>query len=359
MAEADPRMRETPGSIVVVDPAEDRRWARLVEEHRSSVFQTQAWHRVLAASYGFPLRARVLLSDDGVPVAGISYAEIDDFLGPRLVSLPFSDFCDPVVSDRATWDVLVDDLVATGRRLDLRCLGNSIPVADDRFAVVGQAAWHGVELQRDLDEIWMSLHASARRAIRKADGAGVAVKMSTSEEDVAAFFRLHLRVRKYKYGLLAQPYRFFQETWRQFIEPGRGFVLLATLDDRPVGGIVFLEWQDTLYYKFNASDIAALPARPNDRLIWEAVQIAKDRGLRMLDFGLSDLDQDGLVRYKAKYATEEGRITRLRHAPPGEPSDAVRDARAMLGQLTEILVGDDVPDEVTARSGDLLYRYFG
>lgn len=353
----DPGAASARPGVVVVDPSTDPRWAELVGSRPSSVFQSPAWARVLTSTYQFPLRAKVVL-DGGAPVAGISYAEITDFLDPRLSSLPFSDYCDPVAPNDEVWHDLVDDLLAQGRRFDLRCLDNDIPSSDERFAVVGRAAWHGADLERETDEIWMSLHGSARRAIRKADAAGVTVKMASSKEDLLAFFRLHLQVRKYKYGLLAQPFAFFEHIWTEFMEQDRGFILLASLDGEAVGAILFLEWQDTLYYKFNASHIATLPARPNDRLIWEGIQVGKSRGMRLLDFGLSDLEQEGLVRYKQKYATEEKIITQLRHMPPGAPSDADREGRRVLRDLTAVLVDEAIPDELTARSGDLLYRYF-
>ena len=106
---------------------------------------------------------------------------------------------------------------------------------------------------------------------------------------------MHLKIRKYKYGLLAQPFLFFQNIWRHFVESQRGFLLLAVLDDKILAGDLFLQWKDTLYYKFNASIPEDLSHRPNDLLIWEAIQQAKKQGLQFLDFGLSDFDQEGLV----------------------------------------------------------------
>jgi len=51
----------------------------------------------------------------------------------------------------------------------------------------------------------------------KSQREGLVVRLAQSEEELRAFFEMHLKVRKYKYGLLAQPYRFFQNIWRHFI----------------------------------------------------------------------------------------------------------------------------------------------
>ena len=91
---------------------------------------------------------------------------------------------------------------------------------------------------------------------------------------------------------------------------------------------------------------------------WEGIEFGRRRGLRYLDFGLSDSEQEGLVRYKRKFATEEREIYFFEHPPQGSPSEADQAIRALLPQLTEIFVDERVPDEITERAGDLLYQFF-
>jgi CelD/BcsL family acetyltransferase involved in cellulose biosynthesis len=99
-----------------------------------------------------------------------------------------------------------------------------------------------------------------------------------------------------------------------------------------------------------------LPLRPNDALHWAVIRWAADRGLRALDWGLSDLDQPGLVRYKQGWAAQEGRIVTLNAGggPRGRRPDVVEALRTVTGLLTE----PGVPDDVTERGGAALYRYF-
>jgi ABC-type lipoprotein release transport system permease subunit len=52
-----------------------------------------------------------------------------------------------------------------------------------------------------------------------------------------------------------------------------------------------LAWGDTLYYRFNTSEGAALPLRPNDLLLWEGIRMGAALGCRRLDLGRSDDDQ--------------------------------------------------------------------
>jgi len=314
--------------------------------------------RVLTDTYDLEIGAHVILDHTGVPRAGIPFSRIADAIGERIVTLPFSDHCDPLVSDREQWVCLIDNLLVERRPVVVRCLHNSLPLADERFTIGKKAKWHGLDLQPDLDTLWRGLHSSSRRAIRKAQRSGVEVRIADGEEALRAFFQMHLGIRKYKYRLLAQPYRFFENIWRHFIEQQRGLLMVAVYRGSIIGGVLFLEWKDTLYYKFNASDPAHLSYRPNDLLIWEGIRYGKAKGYTHLDFGLSDWDQEGLVRYKRKFATEEKVISFLRHVPDGIPAEPERGIRSLLTQLTALFTDASVPDEITDRAGELLYRFF-
>lgn len=343
---------------VTVDPIDDPRWGVLLERHRSSLFHSPPWLHALRETYGFELRADLCLDAVGNATSGLVYSPVRDVMDGRVVSVPFSDYCDPLVESTDAWHALADPLVREGRRVHLRCLHAAIPLADERFAATDRARWHEVAIDPDPDRRWASLHSSARRAIRKARDAGVTVDAAEDERDLREFFELHLRVRKHKYRLLAQPYRFFQALWDGFLRHDRGALILARRDGEVVAGVLSLRWQDVLYYKFNASDPAHLDVRPNDLVVWELLRYAAERGCRALDLGLSAWDQEGLNRFKHKYATDERTIHLLRHTPAGSPSEREVEVRSLLDRLTGVFVGAQVPDQVTEEAGDALYRYF-
>jgi CelD/BcsL family acetyltransferase involved in cellulose biosynthesis len=343
--------------IVEVDAVSDPRWEQLVSSRRSDVFHSPQWLRVLAETYGFDVRARLVLHGD-VATAGLVFVDVGDHMDQRLVSLPFSDFCDPMVDTIDDWSSLTRDMLSPDRRFHLKVLHNEVALSDDRLEEAGRLMWHAVNTDRDEDDVWASIESGARRAIRKAESAGIVVRTAESVEDVRAFYELHLRVRKYKYRLLAQPFLFFERIWTHLLEPGHGALLLATVAGEVVGGVMYLEWGNTLDYKFNASDPDGLAVRPNDLVVWKGIEHARSRSLEWLAFGVSDMEQEGLVRYKRKYASIEKQVVSLRRLPDGSPSDRERAARTMLGRITDVLVADDVPDTVSERAGDVLYRYF-
>lgn len=348
----------TAPTTVTIDPVVDERWADLAAHHGGDVFHAPAWLRVLQRTYDLPIRANVVVDAAGTAEAGWVYSPVTDMMDRRVVSLPFSDFCDPLVQTRAEWAAVSDGVITPGSRVQLKSLHCPVPLDDPRLETVGRARWHAVDLARDVDEMWEAISPSARRSIRKARKEGVHLRVGESREDMRAFFDMHLRVRKYKYGLLAQPWTFFEAIWDELLAAGTGAVVLAYRGSDLLGGVVFLEWNGTLYYKFNASVAEQQGLRPNDLVIWHAIELGAERGLDRLDFGLSDWDQEGLLRFKRKYATEEKTIHTLRSQPLDGPSDQETAYRRLLPELTALFTDPGVPDAVTEAAGGLLYRYF-
>jgi CelD/BcsL family acetyltransferase involved in cellulose biosynthesis len=344
--------------ILRIDPRSNPLWLQLLEQHKSSVFHCPAWSQVLTDTYGLNMQAYVLLDRTGTPVAGLPFCRFTDLTGERVVTLPFSDYCDPLIRTEEEWITLSTPLLSLGLPFLVRCLHTPLPLSDSRFVLAKQAKWHCINLKLDLDHLWQGLDDSCKRAIRKAQRETVIVRPAENEKELRAFFEMHLKIRKLKYRLLAQPYSFFVNIWHHFVESGNGVLMIATFQDTIIGGTFFLEWGDTLYYKFNASDPLHLDRRPNDLLIWEGIRYGKAKGYRCFDFGLSDWDEEGLVRYKRKFATEEKSISFLRHVSSRVPTLQEQQARELLPSLTQLFTNTSVSDHITEEAGTLLYRFF-
>jgi hypothetical protein len=74
--------------------------------------------------------------------------------------------------------------------------------------------------------------------------------------------------------------------------------------------------------------------------------------------GPSDDDQPGLIRFKRYFGAAEKELRFLRYTPPEWQDERGAEARRLLGTLTELFTAPDVPDDVAARTGALLYRHF-
>ena len=339
-----------------VDPRTDPLWRALAAGPGGSLFTSPPWMTAVGDTYGFQPTARVVVDASGAPRAGLAWTDVDDLRGARRIALPFCDRADPLVADQSDWAAVAADALAGDLPFRLRCLAASPAVADPRLTRTGEAAWHSTPLDRSLDDLHAAFRSQTRRNIATAARSGVEVVLSSERDAVVELHRMHVGLRKRKYRLLAQPLEFFIQIWKAFAQDDGVRTALALIDGRPVAGALYLVWQDTVYYKFGASEPAHLPLRPNDALHWTLIQWAHARGLRALDWGLSDLGQPGLVDYKRKWATVEDRICSL--AAGGAPLGARPDVDLVLSAATDLFTDPSVPDDVTSRAGAALYRFF-
>ncbi len=339
-----------------VDPRSDPLWLELVGGPAGSLFTSPPWITAVCDTYDFTPSGRVLVDESHRPHAGAAWVEVDDLRGRRRLALPFSDRADPIVPDLASWQAVSADALTGDVPFTLRCLDSSLAAGDTRLHATGEAAWHATPLNRPLDELRAELRPQTRRNIATAERAGVRVVLSAEPEAVREYHRLHVELRKHKYRLLAQPWDFFDRIWKAFSPTDAIVTALATIGGRPVAGALYLVWHDTVYYKFGASQAEYLPRRPNDAIHWHAIQWARARGLRSLDWGLSDLDQPGLCRYKRGWASVEGRIRTLNAGGP--PHGRRADVEKTLTAMTDLLTDPSVPHAVTERAGAALYRFF-
>src|SRR5438128_10308637 len=97
-----------------VDPVTDPAWAELMAGPRGNLFGSPPWIAALVETYGFPIEALVIDDGAGRARAGLACAALHDFVGDRILSLPFSDYLDPVAANDQEWRALVAPLVARG-----------------------------------------------------------------------------------------------------------------------------------------------------------------------------------------------------------------------------------------------------
>jgi CelD/BcsL family acetyltransferase involved in cellulose biosynthesis len=345
-----------------VDPRRDPQW-RFLQAHGGSLFTSSAWITAVAGTYELTPAARLLIASDGTACAGVAYCTVDDLRGRRIVSFPFSDYHEPL--GRSSRDVA--NLLQTftgGLPARFRMPDDRVP---DNVEGVGFTARRdllthriAVDASVDSETRFAALHPKVRQNIRRSRRAGIETDLSSEVGQIREFYDLHVEVRTRKYGLLPQPFSFFEAIHDAFAPSGALTVAIARHEGRAIAGIVYLEVGDTLYYKFNASNADELNVRPNEELVWAGMEICTERGLTGIDLGVSDTDQIGLVRYKRKLAQDEREVVTLlaTGADPDPCTERVAEASALLPRLTELFTDEAVPLDIAERAGSLLYRYF-
>jgi CelD/BcsL family acetyltransferase involved in cellulose biosynthesis len=337
--------------LALDDPA----WSSLVERDPDALpFHHPAWARTLAECYGFTSFGLGLAGADGRLIAGVPVVETRSPLGRRRwISLPFSDVCPPLVdgdpSLQARLEAAIEAALEKGdvSSAELR----SAPASRSATAVDGGLR-HILDLDADAETVSRRFRSEVRTAIRHAQRSGVVVHQAEREEDLTrVFYGLHVATRR-RLGVPVQPRRYFSLLWHRVVEPGLGFVLLARADHRPVAGVVFLAWKDTVIYKYSASDPTALKSRPNNALIWHAIRRACEAGYSRLDFGRTDHRDAGLSRFKRGWGADEIQLT---YTSLGERRTGLTGQGPLASVSREIIRRS--PAFVCRAIGAAVYRY--
>ena len=290
----------------ILDPLSDPDWDRLVASHPDSgFFHSSAWAKVLVRTYGHkPLYLSFL--QEYRPVALIPMMEIRSaFTGRRGICLPFSDFCEPLIFDEGAAETVLAKIEGLARErkwrhFEIRGGRSMLPAAAASRKFYG----HRLALPESGEELLARFASPVRRAIRKAEKSGLTAQVTTKREAVLEFYRLHVRTRR-RHGIPPQPLSFFLNIYKEAVEKGQGFVVLARSGKKSLAAAVFLQFGKTALYKFGASDESYQEFRGNNLVMWEAIQFLIRRRCQLLHFGRTAIENDGLRRFKTGWGAEE------------------------------------------------------
>src|SRR6185437_545166 len=96
------KLRATRECIHSFDPLSDRRWNAFLEQNpNASVFHSVPWLDALRRTYGYEVVAYTTNGRSEDLENAVVFCRINSWLtGRRLVSLPFSDHCEPLISEQ-------------------------------------------------------------------------------------------------------------------------------------------------------------------------------------------------------------------------------------------------------------------
>lgn len=346
--------------VYQIDPLTDPRWQEFTARHPgASVFHSSGWLRALQLTYGYDPIAYTLSSPRSELANAVVFARIRSWAtGRRLVSLPFSDHCEPLVDrdvdaaeilSHVCWEATKNGCrfveirpVAFGCEMLHSCIG---------FAVSKSFILHRIDLRPALDELFRRFHKDClQRKIRRAEREHLRYEEGRSEELLRMFFDLLLKTRR-KHQLPPQPIAWFRNL-ANFLGDHL-HIRVALMGDCPVSAIMTLAWKDTLVYKYGCSD----PERSNlggtPMVLWKAMQAAKACDLNWFDLGRSDTDNAGLLAFKDHWGGERSTLCYWRQPAPGPSSQADWDKR-LAGHFVRRM-----PDRLLALTGRLLYPHIG
>lgn len=336
----------------LLEPVHDPRWARLVAAApEACIFHHPAWLALVGGHYRYALAAAVVLGGDGEAVAGLPLALVPSRLtGRRLVALPASDACPPLVLPAAP----PDTLAVLARTIEHERLRRQLPIeVRAAFPCLGAPSvrflCHAVVLHDGVESAEGRFTPQVRRNVRKARREGVTVDRATDIRALETFYELFVQTRR-RLGVPTQPKAFVRGLAGLFAQD-LGFVAIARLAGHPVAAAVFLRTGGVLTYKYGASDRSFQHVRPNNLLFAQVIRWACEEGALTLDLGRTDLEQDGLAAFKRSWGAIEAPLAYTYH---GGTSRARGNSRAE--QVTADLIRRS-PAVVGRAIGEVAYRH--
>jgi len=297
--------------LTTIDVFKARKWDEFVANHpQGTAFHLSNWARVLQRTYRYIPYYLVLEDSDKRIKAGCPFFVIKSWLtGNRLVCLPFTDVCYPLVTSDEDIESLLSATIEKAKKekadyIEVRGQHPNVFLRGLHFENHSYYKLFRLDLSQGTDSLWKGFKRSTRKNIIKAEKAKLKIEKSETEKDMRDFYLLNLATRK-KHGIPPQPYRFFENIWRELILTRLAFVLLVKYKGIPIAGGVFFVHRDTIYHKFTASDRNYLQYRPNHFLIWHTIQYGCEKDYKFFDSGRTSPDNPGLVSFKRNWGMQE------------------------------------------------------
>lgn len=290
--------------IEILNPIDYVGWDELLASNREcTFFHTSAWAKVLCQTYHYrPLYFTVL--DNNKLLALFPIMEVKSMLtGVRGVSLPFTDYCEPINASGIELLDIISFVAEYARKHHWKFIesrGGHYPGETPSTSVCR----HTLDLTLGVAEIFSRFDSSTKRNIKKSRREGVKVNICRSLDAIKKYYRLHCITRK-RHALPPQPGAFFRNIYEHVISKNLGFVALAFHGKTNIAGSIFFNFQDKCSYKFGASDYTYQHLRANNLVMWEAIKWYAQNGYRSLCLGRTMLDNTGLRRFKTGWGVDE------------------------------------------------------
>lgn len=344
--------------VYELNPLSNPRWAEFLAHHpQATIFHTPEWLQALQDTYGYE-PVVFTTSREGELSNGVAFCHVRSWLtGKRLVSLPFSDHCQPLA--------VGDDLKAIlgflhdRRRADRRKYIELRPVYDEgmfedqpAFGVEEVFSFHTIDLRRDLETIYRGFHDSCvRRKIKRAERENLTLESGNSQELLDKFRHLLLLTRL-RHKLPPQP-----ATWYRNLARCLGDKLtihLLSKDGVPAASILTLSYKNSLMYKYGCSDARFHNLGGMPLLFWKAIQQGKQMGMERFDLGRSAPDDPGLVAFKGHLGAVASELRYYRDPAPRQKKESSQPRMQLARQALARL-----PESMQVGAGNLLYRHLG
>lgn len=348
-----------PAEAYEIDPVCDPRWVAFVSNHpRASAFHSVPWLKSLQRTYGYRPIAFTTAPPHNPLRNALLFCAVNSWLtGHRLVSLPFSDHCEPLCDSKEELALLARYLLFIQadrgwKYIEMRPVCERFSEGCGGFSPARKLYLHTIDLRPDSDALLRSFDKdSVQRRIRRADRACLIEKCGASDELLGDFYRLFVITRR-RHGLPPIPHDWFTNLIQEHGDTLK--IRVAYKDTQPVAAILTLQLRDVVYYKYGCSDHKFNHLGATPWLFWNAILAAKSKGALQFDLGRTDHDQPGLLAFKNHWVSPPKEL--IYWSFPGTSSVGPTNGWKMKAAKR---IFSFAPESVLVLTGRLLYRHIG
>lgn len=361
MAQVRPARAAT---VYQLDPLADSRWTSLIERHpHSSAFHAVSWLEALRRTYGYEPVAFTTAAPGARLDNAVVFCRVNSWLtGRRLVSLPFSDHCEPLVEDAAELSAILAAVDREQQRHQLRYVELRPVQALESACSLHHSnqtfCFHQLDLTPDLNTLFANCHKdSTQRKVRRAEREGLIYEEGRTKTLLDHFLGLLLLTRR-RHQVPPQPREWFQNLIECLGESLK--IRVAYNKERqPTAAILTLRHKTTMIYKYGCSDTRFNNLGGMHLLFWKTIQEAKEQGARVFDLGRSDLDNEGLITFKDRWGCARSELVYSRFTVPGSAKGQFSAAGGGWKEGLAKTVFSRLPDRALNTVGQLIYKHIG
>ena len=341
-----------------LDPLRDARWSELLDRHPAAgIFHMPEWLEALRRTYGYEPFVLTPSAPGQALSEGLVVCRVKSWLtGHRLVSLPFSDHCEPLVSDAEGLERLLEGLKQEAKRskykyIELRPLG--LPPGDESGLEKSESfCLHRLDLSPTTAELYGAFHKDCiQRKIQRAEREKLVYEEGRSQELLRKFYELQVTTRR-RHQLAPQPFAWFRNLADCLGEKMQ--VRVVSKNGTPAASILTIGFRRSMVYKYGASEKQFSNLGGTQWLFWKAIQDAKSQGMLEFDLGRSEWDNEGLVLSKDRLGAKRTAVSYWRYPAVSAAEDRVS---WKLGVAKRVFTW--MPNSWLTTTGSLLYKHIG
>ena len=344
-------------TIYTIDPIGDPRWTEFINHHDSaSVFHSIPWLETVRQTYGYEPVVYTTSPPSAPLLNGIVLCQVNSWLtGRRMVSVPFSDHCEPLLDSTSNAAAIAEELKKTvdsrkWKYVELRPRSDILGL--DGVVKAPACYLHMLDLRPAADELLRRTHKTSIQApIKRAEREGIGYERGNSERLLNVFYRLMVQTRR-RHQLPPQPIEWFRNLAARMGDQLQ--IRVAFKQGEAIASIVTLQHKAVAVYKYASSDSRFHNLGGTPFLLWKAILEAQAAGMTCMDFGRSDADNPGLITFKDRWGAKSSQLSYLRWSRKQIPSVARQRSSGVVKHLFAMM-----PDAVLEMTGRILYRHVG